>query len=107
MVRLLRRILAIAASISALVAAAACVGPGLRPGLFTSDALVVAEMYKILPLLFLLILPHPLTMCFEGVLLAWWVQRISAAPDDYHHLPTTSRLPLIPFPSGTAATSNT
>ena len=69
-VRLLRRIFAIASSISVFVAGAACLGPGLRPSLFTSDPLVMAEMAKLVPLLFLLILPHPLTMCFEGVLLA-------------------------------------
>ena len=69
-VPLLRRIFAISAAISALVAGAACVGPALFPGTFTVDPLVVREMHRLVPLMFLLILPHPLTMCFEGVLLA-------------------------------------
>ena len=45
-------------------------GPALFPGTFTVDPLVVREMHRLVPLMFLLILPHPLTMCFEGVLLA-------------------------------------
>ena len=69
-VKLLRRIVPISAAISVFVAGLACAGPGLFPSLFTTDPLVVQEMWKILPLLFLLILPHHLTMCFEGVLLA-------------------------------------
>lgn len=69
-VRLLRRIFAISATISAAVAGAACAGPAFFPGTFTTDPLVVREMHKLVPLMFLLILPHPLTMCFEGVLLA-------------------------------------
>ena len=52
------------------VAGAACAGPAFFPGTFTTDPLVVREMHKLVPLMFLLILPHPLTMCFEGVLLA-------------------------------------